>query len=69
MTIKIDRFEAKPVNTGKSIKMNTPKSVAIKDHETDELVVLVSFYKTHEKNEELAEKFIQVIEEELNDGD
>lgn len=67
MTIKIDRFESKPVNTGKSIRMNTSKSVAIKDHVTDELIVLVSFYKTHDKNTELADKFIKIIEDELND--
>jgi len=67
MTIKIDRFEPRHVNTGKSIQMNTPKSVVIKDHATDELIVLVSFYKTHEKNEELANKIISLIEDEINE--
>jgi len=68
MTIEIPRFETKKVDTGKDIRMQTPFSVAIKDHLTDDLIALVSFYKTHEKNEALAEKIIELIESEINEG-
>ena len=69
MVMTIPRFEKKKIEVPYTIKIENKRSIFIKDHTTDNYVVVVNFESTQEKNSELADKIIETIEEYLDGND
>ena len=67
MTVQINRFEVKKM--GSISSSSESKTAQIKDHKDDMIIVTVKYHKSFEKNKELAEKIIPIIEAEIEEED
>lgn len=59
----IPRFETKTTKTDTTVMVGSDKTIIIKDHATDKNIVVVNYAKTAEKNKEIAELFIDALEQ------
>ena len=66
MTVMIPRFEKKTKEVPYELKIENKRTVLIKDHKTDNYIVVVNFGKSQEVNSELADIIIGAIEEYVN---
>lgn len=69
MSLQVDRFEIKEVSEDATLHVRREKSILIKDHTTDEIVVVVNIEPTTDLNKIVAEKIVESIEEYIINKD
>ena len=63
----ISRFETKNVKKDATVMVGTDRTIIVKDHTTDNVVMVVNYAKTSEENMEIAELFIETLEKYISD--
>lgn len=66
MSIQIDRFAAKNIKNSQQAVFEEKGWVGIKDRENWKCVGLVNVFKDYKKNTDLANRIIEIIEDEIN---
>ena len=68
MSIKINRFEIKPISHTATVKIENTNTILIKDHETDKVISFIQL-SDKKKNKELADRIILTIEDWILEQD